>query len=112
MTEQERLEKLSKLPKWVQDEIKYLTAEVRSLKETITSITSDHKDSNIRLRDLPDHQGRGLPPDETVEFHLGPDAVWEVVDVKIESGKLQIMGHGSFHIYPRASNVVEIALNR
>jgi hypothetical protein len=101
-------ERISKLPKWVQDHIRVLENTVTSLKEDLGIIKGEiNNDTPIVIaKNVLDEY---LPlPDKTIEFRFGG---WNGFSVrrKPEEGQvIQIHAHDSLFISPSASNAVDL----
>lgn len=101
-----------KLPKWAQEELKYLRRVIVDLNEDLdvytNAVSRQHADTFVRRagtrKDLPLGAGMGV-------IFAGKER-YDRFSVRIENGTLYVLGDDEISIVPRSSNLVEIVHNR
>lgn len=96
------MDRLDKLPKWAQDEIKRLARDLNVANDTIASF--DAKDSVITWRQgLQDKHG--LPKHAVVDFHIGGN----IITASLSKDVLRVSSSSSsISVLPSASNSVYV----
>lgn len=96
---------ITKLPKWAQNEISRLNANVEYFKEQVRS--TEHEDTDTRIRHW-EEPNQHLPNGARVEFK-DKDGEWITVYVDSD-GRVQVMSGSSHYlaVYPRSANGVQL----
>jgi hypothetical protein len=103
-----------KLPKWAQSELSSLRMAVRSLEVALEEAKGNVPDADTFVLDY-FRGNRPLPKGARIGFQLLPEEEsWRRTQIQcyLEHGWLQVQGDESLHIQPRASNLVQIRLDR
>ena len=108
---------LTRLPKWAQEYVSDLQAEIRRQEKHITEISSEHAGSNVTLDTKIGRPAVTLPANSTVQFYLGSsrdlDDVIEVHHNRLSAAVLDVTAYGgSFAMYPRSGNSVSLRLDQ
>lgn len=102
-------ERISKLPRWAQDELARLEREVQGLREEVASITGT-VDSSVTIRDR-GYLSERRSVDERAVFEW-TDPKGRRMDVTVRANGLKVTGDGRLTIWPQASNVVRVSLGK
>lgn len=98
-------EKLAKLPKWIQEHIKYLERKVQNLEESISNLTGE-EESDIKCIFNMTGKEFFLPTRSTIRFSIG--GLREYADVSVaregDSKKLNLFTGDQAVILPEATN--------
>ena len=98
----------AKLPKWAQQELRRLEADLRDAHARLGAGPDDSDTFADPYADAPRPLGKGT----TVEFRTGPNRFGDRVLVSVGKDRVRIHGGDSLHIYPSASNVIEVKPGR
>ena len=110
------VEKIAKLPKWVQSEFARYEDALRVMERLLKiarRVNADGATGKVVADTMfGNDEGFWLRDHANVEFHFGPNR-YNRIDVSLRDGKLYVQGSsGTLRILPVVSNVVSIELAR
>jgi hypothetical protein len=100
------MEDMNKLPKWAKSRIKVLEQNNASLEKQIRQIEGKEETNTYIQRGI--DKKINLPTDWNVHFIVNGQPIVAIFREKT----LELQGHASLHILPRASNSIEIYQDR
>ena len=94
----------TKLPKWVQEKLMMLRADVARANKTIKELTKPAENARITYR-AGYWEEKALPDDTQISFKLGNGME---VNVLLHNDEVRIYGSGSIAIEPKTDNSVYV----
>ena len=94
-------EKLSKLPKWAQSEIKRLESNLIEVENELSTLYGKNE-TNTKIAYV--GNDKPLPNSAVINFDIGGN----VISCNIVDGELRIYGRNGISVFPKASNSVYI----
>jgi hypothetical protein len=98
---------ITRLPKWAQDRIRLLEANLRSAQRDLDAMTGDPANTDTLLWNYQNE--KGLPRHANIRFRTGPKGA-DYIDARLDDieGCVVIHGGDRLAIVPSASNVIKI----
>lgn len=104
---------MSRLPQWVQAEIRLRDLRITRLEKRIVELSSEHPGSDTTIETYV-HPDVTLPSGSQIQFYLGEsrEKYASMVTARVRDGALEIMGHGMSRsqvaVSPLSSNHIKV----